>query len=152
MSSFGKETTETVVSETISAALCWIAWTIKFLASFSDCAFTSSVFSLINTARSCVNCSRVWVKIWSRACSCDKAATRSNSAWRCVISEAALCCCCSTRFCSLAILSSFLPKASSRFSKVFSLWSKVSSRWSNRSSCFWTSFRRCFNSASTSAR
>ena len=152
MSSFGKLTTVTVVSATISEALRWIASAISTLAFLSAASFASSSLSLIITARSCVNSDCVWSRIWVRACSWLNSAIRSSSVCCLLISEEIACSRSSNCCCRLFKFASRSARLCSLRSSVSSRRSRVSSRWFSRCSDFWTSARRSFNSSSSWVR
>ena len=152
ISSFGNDTTDTVVSDTWSAAQRWIASDNKFFALRSASSFARCSDSFTIIVNSWFNSSSVDFMINSLASSLDKAAIRSNS-----------CCCPSISFstsfsrssincCFSLSLFSFSSSECSRFSKESSLRSSTCSLWSKRFSCDFKSSLLSFNSLSISDR
>ena len=143
ISSFGNGTTETVTSETWSAAHFWMAIaTISFaFASASSFALTS--MSLTSIAISCLTSLSTFLKRTSLASS-----TESPE----IFSSSSICLCwCSRVFSSSSWISLFFLFKTSSFCSIVSIFlSKVSSFWTSRLSCLWRSFLLSFISLSSS--
>ena len=152
ISSFGNDTTDTVVSDTWSAAQRWIAKDKRFFAFRSASSFARCSDSLTMIVNSWFNSSSVDFMINSFASSLDSAAMRSNSfccpsiKFSTSFSRSSINCCFSL---SLPSLSS---SERSRFSKESSLRSSTCSLWSKRFSCDFKSSLLSFNSLSISDR
>ena len=152
ISSFGKDTTETVFSETESAAQRWIANDKRFFAlrSASSLARCSDSFTI--NVNSWFSSSSVDFMMISLASSRDKAATRSSSCCCPSISFSTSCSRSSINCCFALSFRSRSSRECSRFSMVSSLRSNTCSLWSKRFSCDLISSLLSFNSLSICPR